>query len=249
MAASRGLVLLRTAAGNLPWLAPLRRLFWAQTAPAASLLRLQHPLLRVFSTEADPATPAEPVAFDTESRFKEKPWEYLETEEYIERYGEKPVWFGYRRNHKGAIPPQKTRKTCIRGKKIAGNPCPVCRDQKLHLDYRNVKLLEQFICSHTGVTFHPTHTGVCMKQYKRLTQAIDKARDHGLLSFRIPWVTLQDEDYSNQHQAVAKTPPAPSLQSQAPWYSWYEWQQPPEKDIARIRKIYKNYLKEETGPA
>uniref|UniRef100_K7FXQ1 Small ribosomal subunit protein mS40 n=1 Tax=Pelodiscus sinensis TaxID=13735 RepID=K7FXQ1_PELSI len=196
-----------------------------------------------------PATPAEPVAFDTESRFKEKPWEYLETEEYIERYGEKPVWFGYRRNHKGAIPPQKTSKTCIRGKKIAGNPCPVCRDQKLHLDYRNVKLLEQFICSHTGVTFHPTHTGVCMKQYKRLTQAIDKARDHGLLSFRIPWVTLQDEDYSNQHQAVAKTPPAPSLQSQAPWYSWYEWQQPPEKDIARIRKIYKNYLKEETGPA
>nr|XP_048674674.1 28S ribosomal protein S18b, mitochondrial isoform X3 [Caretta caretta]XP_048674675.1 28S ribosomal protein S18b, mitochondrial isoform X3 [Caretta caretta]XP_048674676.1 28S ribosomal protein S18b, mitochondrial isoform X3 [Caretta caretta]XP_048674677.1 28S ribosomal protein S18b, mitochondrial isoform X3 [Caretta caretta] len=222
----------------------------------------------------DPTTSAEPVTFDTESRFKEKPWEYLETEgiqpgaaeglvlgfgpaasqagstkEYIERYGDKPIWFGYRRNHKGPIPPQKTRKTCIRGKKIVGNPCPICRDQKLHVDYRNVKLLEQFICSHTGITFHPTRTGVCMKQHKRLTQAIDQARDHGLLSFRIPLVTLQGEDYTNQHQAVAKTPPALSLQSQTPWYPWYEWQQPPEKDIARIRRIYKDYLKEETGLA
>ncbi|XP_073167296.1 small ribosomal subunit protein mS40 isoform X4 [Lepidochelys kempii] len=227
----------------------------------------------------DPTTSAEPVTFDTESRFKEKPWEYLETEEYIERYGDKPIWFGYRRNHKGPIPPQKTRKTCIRGKKIVGNPCPICRDQKLHVDYRpgvlstapasfrqalrllltapllplsppqNVKLLEQFICSHTGITFHPTRTGVCMKQHKRLTQAIYQARDHGLLSFHIPLVTLQGEDYTNQHQAVAKTPPALSLQSQTPWYPWYEWQQPPEKDIARIRRIYKDYLKEETGLA
>ncbi|XP_024070260.2 28S ribosomal protein S18b, mitochondrial [Terrapene carolina triunguis] len=249
MAASRGTMFLRRAAGSLPGLALLPRLFWAQAAPAASLLRLQRPLLRVFSTETDPVASAEPVAFDTESCFKEKPWEYLETEEYIERYGDKPVWFGYRRNHKGPIPPQKTRKTCIRGKTIVGNPCPICRDQKLHVDYRNVKLLEQFVCSHTGVTFHPTRTGVCMKQHKRLTQAIDQARDHGLLSYRIPLVTLQGEDYTNQHQAVAKTPPAPSLQSQAPWYPWYEWQQPPEKDIARIRRIYKDYLKEETGPA
>lgn len=35
------------------------------------------------------------------------------TTEYIERYGTNPVWTGYRRNHKGGIPPQKTRKTCI----------------------------------------------------------------------------------------------------------------------------------------
>ncbi|XP_074872498.1 small ribosomal subunit protein mS40 isoform X2 [Carettochelys insculpta] len=179
MAASMGTMLLRRVVGNLPGLAVPRRLFWTQPAPAASLLRLQHPLLRAFSTEVGPAASAEPVAFDTGSRFKDKPWEYLETEEYIERYGDKPVWFGYRRNHKGLIPPQKTRKTCIRGNKIVGNPCPICRDQKLHVDYRNVKLLEQFVCSHTGITFHPIRTGICMKQYKRLTQAIDQARDCG----------------------------------------------------------------------
>lgn len=33
--------------------------------------------------------------------------------EYLERYRTEPVWSGYRRNHKGGIPPQKTRKTCI----------------------------------------------------------------------------------------------------------------------------------------
>lgn len=33
--------------------------------------------------------------------------------EYTERYGTRPVWADYRRNHKGAIPPQKTRRTCI----------------------------------------------------------------------------------------------------------------------------------------
>uniref|UniRef100_A0A452IUC0 Small ribosomal subunit protein mS40 n=1 Tax=Gopherus agassizii TaxID=38772 RepID=A0A452IUC0_9SAUR len=88
----------------------------------------------------------------------------------------------------------------------------------------NVKLLEQFICSHTGVIFHPTRTDVCMKQHKRLTQAIDQARDHGLLSFHIPLVMLQGKDYTNQHQA-----------SQTPWYLW-------------ICRIYKDYLKEDTGP-
>lgn len=28
-------------------------------------------------------------------------------------YGDHPVWKEYRRNHKGSIPPAKTRKTCI----------------------------------------------------------------------------------------------------------------------------------------
>lgn len=38
---------------------------------------------------------------------------FLTLTEYIERYGSSPVWANYRRNHKGGIPPQKTRKTCI----------------------------------------------------------------------------------------------------------------------------------------
>ncbi|XP_078497829.1 small ribosomal subunit protein mS40 isoform X2 [Lissotriton helveticus] len=77
------------------------------------------PLAQVFSTEVESQEASNATAtattatFDTTSRYKEKPWEYLTSEEYLETYGERPVWANYRRNHKGGIPPQKTRKTCI----------------------------------------------------------------------------------------------------------------------------------------
>nr|XP_029519699.1 28S ribosomal protein S18b, mitochondrial-like [Oncorhynchus nerka] len=47
--------------------------------------------------------------------YKDRPWGYLESEEYIEHYGTSPVWSNYRRNQKGGIPSQKTRNTCIVG--------------------------------------------------------------------------------------------------------------------------------------
>ncbi|XP_060095189.1 small ribosomal subunit protein mS40 [Heteronotia binoei] len=244
MAAASGTMLLR----NIMIRAVFRRPFWVQNTPSTFLLQPKQLPFRICSTEAGQAGSAELATLETESRFKEKPWEYLESEEYIEKYGSKPVWFGYRRNHKGQVPPQKTRKTCIRGKKVCGNPCPICRDQNLFLDYRNVKLLEQFICPHTGVTYHPTHTGVCMKKYKQLTDAIQQARDNGLLFFHIPFISFQGQDYSNQHPAVTTTPPSPALLNKVAWYDWYNWQQPPEKKIQLMRRIYKDYLKEESGP-
>ncbi|EDL86724.1 mitochondrial ribosomal protein S18B, isoform CRA_b [Rattus norvegicus] len=70
------------------------------------------------------------------SPFENEPWKYLDSEEYQNRYGSRPVWADYRRNHKGGVPPQRTRKTCIRKDKVAGNPCPICRDHKLHVDFR-----------------------------------------------------------------------------------------------------------------
>ncbi|XP_062978341.1 small ribosomal subunit protein mS40 [Elgaria multicarinata webbii] len=246
MAAASCTMLLSRTIGDLVVRAVFRRPVFDQNLPRTSLLKAGPLPFRLYSTETSPDEPTEPVADDTESRFKEKPWEYLESEEYIERYGNNPVWFGYRRNHKGQIPPQKTRKTCIRRSHVCGNPCPICRDQNLLLDYRNVKLLEQFICPHTGIIYHPTRTGVCMKKYKHLTTAIEQARDIGLLSVAISFTSFQSEDHSNQHPAVTKTPPSPALQSQSAWYEWYDWHQPPEKDIKRIRRIYKDYLKEES---
>jgi len=38
---------------------------------------------------------------------------YIVLSAYKETYSNKPVWTEYRRNHKGAFPPRKTRKTCI----------------------------------------------------------------------------------------------------------------------------------------
>ncbi|XP_028820389.1 small ribosomal subunit protein mS40 isoform X2 [Denticeps clupeoides] len=177
------------------------------------------------------------------SRYKDAPWEYLQSEEYTERYGSNPVWSGYRRNHKGGIPPQKTRKTCIRGDKICGNPCPICRDPNIIVHYQNVKLLKQFISPHTGNVYDPTRTGVCMKQQKQLNGAIEAARDHGLLAFHVPHVEFSGEDYSNAHAAVGRTPPAPSLQAGEPWYPWYQRTEPDQLQLAKVRKLYRAYLK------
>lgn len=76
---------------------------------------------------------------------------YLASEAYKTTYGDQPVWVQYRRNHKGAIPPRKTRKTCIRAGIIStGSPCPICRDEYLVLDHKNLNLLKQFISPYTG---------------------------------------------------------------------------------------------------
>ncbi|KAM3833856.1 small ribosomal subunit protein mS40 [Diretmus argenteus] len=173
-------------------------------------------------------------------RYKDRPWDYLESEEYIERYGTNPVWAGYRRNHKGGIPPQKTRKTCIRGDKICGNPCPICRDPNVILHHQNVKLLQQFINPYTEIVYDPTRTGVCMKQQKKLIKAVNTARDHGLLPVQIPHAEFSGEDYSNSHDAVGTTPPPSSLTT---WYRWYGSITPDEKEVAKVKKTYKAYLK------
>ncbi|XP_051992719.1 28S ribosomal protein S18b, mitochondrial [Xyrauchen texanus] len=180
---------------------------------------------------------------ETLSRYADRPWDYLESEEYIERYGSKPVWSDYRRNHKGGIPPQKTRKTCIRGDKICGNPCPICRDPNVIIHYKNVNLLQQFISPQTGFVYDPTRTGVCMKQQKILNKAIETARDHGLIPGQLPHVDYSKEDYSNTHGAVGQTPAPSSLTSGEPWYPWYGSIKPDERELVRVKRIYKAYLK------
>lgn len=76
---------------------------------------------------------------------------YLASEAYQQTYGNHPVWEQYRRNFKGGFAPRKTRKLCIRAGVIStGNPCPICRDEYLILDYRNLDLLKQFISPHSG---------------------------------------------------------------------------------------------------
>lgn len=81
----------------------------------------------------------------------EKSVEYLQSGSYKATYGNKNVWELYRRVHKGQLPRSFTRKTCIRSKVIVtGSPCPICRDEYLVLDHRNLQLLKQFISPYTG---------------------------------------------------------------------------------------------------
>ncbi|XP_065338384.1 small ribosomal subunit protein mS40 [Cloeon dipterum] len=126
---------------------------------------------------------------------------YLESEAYQITYGDNPVWKEYRRNFKGHYPPNKTRKTCIRQNLIAtGNPCPICRDEYLVVDYRNLKLLKQFISPYTGAVIDFKKTGLCQKRHKELLIAIERARDCGLLTYDVPQRVYNYSDYLNIKQ-------------------------------------------------
>uniref|UniRef100_A0A8C1JYM7 Small ribosomal subunit protein mS40 n=1 Tax=Cyprinus carpio TaxID=7962 RepID=A0A8C1JYM7_CYPCA len=207
---------------------------WKITAP---VLRLNFRALSSSSSSSSSADVTESP--EVLSRYSDRPWEYSESEEYTERYGSKPVWSNYRRNHKGGVPPQKTRKTCIRGDKICGNPCPICRDPNIIVHYKNVNLLQQFISPQTGIVYDSTRTGVCMKQQKLLNKAIETARDCGKLTL----VFIVIKDYSNTHGAVSATPAPSSLRSGELWYPWYGSIKPDERELARVKRIYKDFLK------
>jgi len=109
--------------------------------------------------------------------------EYMESAAYRNAYGDEPVWKYYRRNIKGGnlfIP--RTRKNCIKHQRVQGaSPCPICRDIYLVVDYRNIKLLQQFIDEYSGVVYDTYTTGVCQFQHEKLLTHIEKAKDYGLL--------------------------------------------------------------------
>lgn len=126
----------------------------------------------------------------------EKSIRYLKSDAYRQTYGDIPVWEQYRRNHKGMYPPHKTRKTCIRKGVIStGNPCPICRDEYLVLDYRNLELLRQFISPQTGKVISYSKTGLCQKTQLQLLIAVERAWDRGLLTFDVPFREFDYNEY------------------------------------------------------
>lgn len=77
--------------------------------------------------------------------------QYMKSSAFKSTYGDKKVWELYRRVHKGQFPRKLTRRDCISYGTIAfGSPCPICRDEYLVLDYRNLELLKMFISPDTG---------------------------------------------------------------------------------------------------
>lgn len=127
--------------------------------------------------------------------------QYLKTNAYKLTYGDEPVWVKYRRNHKGLLPPRKTRRTCIRKGVIStGSPCPICRDEYLVLNENNIDLLKQFISPHTGTILSYQITGLCQKRHQELMVCIQRARDRGLLTFDVPF---RHYDYSQYYKENA----------------------------------------------
>ncbi|XP_058804761.1 small ribosomal subunit protein mS40 isoform X2 [Phymastichus coffea] len=125
---------------------------------------------------------------------------YLQSDAYKITYGNDPVWKYYRRNHKGQFAPNKTRKTCIRSGVIStSNPCPICRDEYLVIDYRNVDLLKQFISPYNGETISYEKTGLCQFQHKMLRVAIYKAKDYGTISYDVPFRKYDYSEWYDQY--------------------------------------------------
>ncbi|KAF5298401.1 hypothetical protein FQR65_LT01179 [Abscondita terminalis] len=137
---------------------------------------------------------------------------YLQSSAFKQTYGGKPVWLLYRRNHKGSIPPQKTRRTCIRGGQVAtGNPCPICRDEYLILHELNVDLLKQFICPYTGSILNYSKTGLCQKKHEELQVMIERAWDRGLLTFEVPFRKYDYSEYYQKKEAASLSEIHPNI--------------------------------------
>uniref|UniRef100_A0A2P2I4G6 28S ribosomal protein S18c n=1 Tax=Hirondellea gigas TaxID=1518452 RepID=A0A2P2I4G6_9CRUS len=58
--------------------------------------------------------------------------------------------------------------------------CILCR-YKLDVDYKNTKLLSQFVSSFTGNVYEKHITRLCDEQQKRLVNAIRKSRSYGYM--------------------------------------------------------------------
>lgn len=123
--------------------------------------------------------------------------QYINSEAFKAAYGNtKHLWELYIRNFKGRLPKQHTRKECIINERyIIGNPCPICRDPYLVVNYRNVNLLQHFVSPYTGVLFPTSKTGVCRKQHENLEIAFEIACEHGLIEHNIPHRSYDYSDY------------------------------------------------------
>lgn len=127
---------------------------------------------------------------------------YMKSAAYKTTYGDEPVWVKYRRNFKGQFVPRKTRETCIISGMIAtGSPCPICRDEYLVLDYRNVDLLKQFIDPHTGQVYDSRKIHLCQKKLLQLEVALKKAKFYGLITYQVPFRNYDYKDYYANYEA------------------------------------------------
>jgi len=127
---------------------------------------------------------------------------YMDSPSYQQTYGDSKVWELYRRNFACSNLRKEivwTRRKCIVFGKIGtGNPCPICRDEYLVVDHRNLKLISQFLTDYNRQLVPRETSGVCREQYFKLVVAIEKAKDLGLLDFDAPFVDYDYEKYKPQ---------------------------------------------------
>lgn len=60
--------------------------------------------------------------------------------------------------------------------------CFFCSQNLKDIDYKDVDMLKKFVSSQAKIV-DPSHTGVCAKHQRKLSEAIKRARFMGLLPF------------------------------------------------------------------
>lgn len=114
--------------------------------------------------------------------------EYMNSEAYHNIYKGRPIWEMWKRNLRGQIKLQPpARLFCIdrNGRFNVNHACPVCRDEYLFFDYRNVALIDQFLRHGTDVPLPILRTGLCQEQHINLRAQVQKAKDHGTMPFNV----------------------------------------------------------------
>lgn len=123
----------------------------------------------------------------------------MESDAYKQAYGNQLIWTIFRRNFGGQFfkTPYLTRVTCVGedGFINTGSPCPICRDEYLVLDYRNVKLLKQFVDWTTGKVYPYRKTNLCQMKHEELLVQMYLARDYGTIAFDVPFRFFDYRDY------------------------------------------------------
>lgn len=131
---------------------------------------------------------------------------YMESDAYKQTYRRYLVWQAFRRNFGNQLhrPPFLNRVSCIGDDGFIkyGQPCPICRDEYLVLDYTNVKLISQFISPFTALVYPNRKTHLCQKKHEELLVAIEKAKMYGTMPFQIPFRLYDYGDYYLPEQLV-----------------------------------------------
>lgn len=60
--------------------------------------------------------------------------------------------------------------------------CIIC-EYDVHLDYKNVRLLSQFVSNHTGMIYHRGITGLCIPMQKHIASLVKTSRAFGFMPY------------------------------------------------------------------
>jgi len=140
------------------------------------------------------------------------PAEYIGSPAYKAKYGEnQKCWHDHVKNRKQHWWGQSPRKNCYAPAHTTQNACPLHRDYMLLPHYKNIPLIEQFICEFTGNPVAPLRSGLCLQATLEIDWALQLAYDKGYLlqPFRMykpgdGW-GLERPDYSEKLFRIDRT--------------------------------------------